>query len=490
VKTFLLILIILASCTTQDQLTTIKQAKTTNCINDCLPEQTRCTGNSYQVCTNTDFDSCSEWSQTQPCKEGQSCKNGKCEGIPTEQKQPTTEKTTQPIQKEQPKTVQPTTPPAQTIPPVQTTTPSQTKQLAQAIIGSACQKGQTCDDNNPNTIDTCYAQTCVYFPKTCEHLQGDQNPRNVKFAIIPQEFTSLSSETMQKINQHVEKILNTEPFKTHANEMDFYLFNTNFQFITPNTVTSTDNLRNVLDIVKSSCNADEIIIILNREYQDGLGPQHVAITTINDLVATIHELGHSFGGLGDTYLGWTLFDGNTPYEEGSLSRETGTQNTDIAGCPKWCQSNTGTYQTACTQITDEQTCRTYERELYTGPEGTHWACTAEKKCCVWLPETHTFFNSKCVSVRDNTNIGVGCYGNSGCYYGGIRGTPIWRSEVDTIGLMGEGMRISKDFSDVEKRGIENVFACCYPQNCQNYPAAQCQTFASTYSRFTHCNTCT
>lgn len=49
------------------------------CQDECNDGSRRCADDGYQVCGDYDTDDCTEWSETTPCKAGETCSNGSCQ---------------------------------------------------------------------------------------------------------------------------------------------------------------------------------------------------------------------------------------------------------------------------------------------------------------------------------------------------------------------------------------------------------------------------
>ncbi len=357
-----------------------------------------------------------------------------------------------------------------------------------------CTSDSDCDEGNSNDIHACVGSDslakCEYYPKpTCTYVYGTQNDKNVKFAIILQNIDMSDSQKVNAILlNHINKIITTEPFASHKNEMDFYFVNTQVSLGIPNGNPGFDS-KKAAEFAQQSCGANQTIVIYDSEKRDviGGGGGGVAISSAFDPWITLHELGHSFSGLGDNYLTFIPYNG-TPIPYWSTY-----PNTDVAGCSKWCSSYTQAYSNACTKITSQTDCgekgRTFDSQF------NSWECQDPDNCCVWLPQKDPYFNSQCVEVRGHTNIGLDCQDGAGCFFG-VPGQydpnvnqGVWRP-FDTQGIMTvSSIDGTQTYNSIESNTIETVFDCCYPQSCSNYPAAKCSQFASTYPRFSTCNSC-
>jgi len=282
---------------------------------------------------------------------------------------------------------------------------------------------------------------------------------NLDIVFIPNGFAQNELlEFKGTLKDHISLILGTEPFRSYSNRINFYFLRT------------TENLQSAYSLVYklrqhlvTLCEgADELITLSHDKNQgvvlsmDGKASHH-AISSIYSPWVTVHELGHSFGNLGDTYVGWMSFDGNPGAD--FLSTVNTQPNIDVGGCPKWCKSNTGPYSTECTEIPDELSCRQHERTLQPFNDQTHWSCNDPIKCCVWLTEPDPFFKTQCVNFRDDKNIGTDCFETSGCYYGAGSAQMIWRSS-NSENIMGDDTMKAESFDAVSEQALRAIFERC------------------------------
>ena len=328
------------------------------------------------------------------------------------------------------------------------------------ILSAECHTNSDCDDENPNTLDFCESPStknakCVNRLLNCIDLvkTGDIS-KNLDIIFVPDKIDEQELNNFQnKLNEHINTILSVEPFKSKKERINFYFLKVSENFGYFDGAPQEDKVKTFVQI---GCgNMDEILVMMGegavgRAAIYGTVGGHFAVSGIENPWNTIHEFGHSFGGLIDNYVGWILFDGNPTLADPYIA-----PNIDVGGCPKWCESHSGVYETECTKITNEEECRHHERtyEYYPGV-GYKWSCNDECKCCVWLPNPDPFFKTRCVNFRGNKNIGNNCYGNSGCYYGS-NGQIAWRSTLDS-GIMTDNQRRSLEFEDVSRRALEKI----------------------------------
>jgi hypothetical protein len=322
---------------------------------------------------------------------------------------------------------------------------------------------------------------CIVLTKT-----GDPT-KNLDIVFVPDNIRDLV-DFRTKLNDHINAILSVEPFKSKRDRINFYFLNVTENF---GLLDGTGDWVQTRTAALSACeNVDEIIVMIP---SSPLGystiGDHFSLSSIQDTWKTVHEFGHGFAGLGDTYVGIIRYNGTPDLRNEAVP----TPNIDAGGCSKWCQSNSGPYSSACTQITDEVECRHHERRL---GQDNQWTCDDPLKCCVWLPYNDPFFGTRCVDFRSNRNIGINCLGDSGCYYG-ANGQIAWRSvqrteENDgstTDSIMNNDQRLTYNFGAVERQSLEDIFTCCYPESCTNFPLQKCQNLAGKYNAFKNCDVC-
>jgi len=325
---------------------------------------------------------------------------------------------------------------------------------------------------------------CIDLVKT-----GDPS-KNLDIVFVPDNIKDLE-KFQSDLSNHINTILSAEPFKSKKDQINFYFLKTseNFGDYTTAGMSGEPPYEKINPLTKKCGGADEIIMMLdkNNSYGAAMPGGHMAISSIDDLYKTLHEFGHSFGGLYDTYMGIIPFNGD--------SNTSGDQsymypNVDSAGCSKWCESKISSYQTACTKIINEQQCRQYKRSQVEISGEKKWSCDDPATCCVWLPEPDPYFKTQCVNLRDDKNIGLNCVANSGCYYGAF-GKNVWRSVQGTQtgdfsktnSVMNDDTRFVKNFGSVEIKSMDKIFQCLYPQSCNNYDTQGCKDLSLKYLAF-------
>ncbi len=85
-------------------------------------------------------------------------------------------------------------------------------------------------------------------------------------------------------------------------------------------------------------------------------------------------------------------------------------NCDVDGCPKWCTDSqkepSGVLYDYCKDLS-ENLCKSNNN-------------------CFWRTEIDSFYKTRCVPFRDETDRGIGCLEGTGCYYN-CNGVGAWRS---------------------------------------------------------------
>jgi hypothetical protein len=361
-----------------------------------------------------------------------------------------------------------------------------------------CVNGNLIDDASACGCPAGYTSSgdsCIKFIEvgTCGSLiKTDDASKNVDIVFLSLDKIGSSNlnEFQLGLNEHINLMLSIEPFKSKKDYINFYFLKVDENFWDEQYVDYTK----IYSFLARCEEVDEVITLMNQG--GGGGGAHFAAAPYFYPLTTVHEFGHSFGGLVDTYVHSIFYNGDPGL---IVANADSSPNIDNAGCPKWCQSNTGPYQTACTLITNEQECRHHERTLDSDGK---WSCQKPgssssddiSKCCVWLSEPDPFFGTKCVNFRDEKNIGVNCVGNSGCFYGAFGSQTVWRSVgktypddalTDSIMNIGGGEGF-QEFGIVEVNIMNKIFDCCYPRTLDNFPQQECQQLASKYSAFSGC----
>lgn len=330
---------------------------------------------------------------------------------------------------------------------------------------------------------SCQNRECVVNinDTQCEKLSVNNEGNNkINIIFVPDNVSQGKLDSFKnRLMSHVDIFYQTEPFKSHKAVLNFYFLNTTQPF-SYNGQISFDSNR--LGILSSTCNyniSQFIIVTKEHVFTPAMLGERMASTPIDDPWTTLHEFGHSFAGLSDTYY-------PTINHQGTGAFGYDAPNTDEGGCKKWCTSDTGVYNTECTRITDENECKQHERT----PNEWGWGCNSPEKCCVWLYQQDPFFKSQCVNVRDHKNIGINCLEKTGCYYGtNYQGK--WRpnDDFDTnsyMGIMGGDVIQPWRYDPVSIRTINLKIQCCYPQQNNNYPT-ECKNYSEKYNAFSGCN---
>lgn len=334
------------------------------------------------------------------------------------------------------------------------------------------------DDSTPSTlIDNKKPSTLCESLST--NTEGDDK---VNILFIPNtDDENDFSIYKNKLSDQVEVFYNTEPYKSNRKILNFY-FLKNKEIIYKNDSIYFDQIlkSKLAKLAQDNCTykITQYIVVVNKPMQvSAMAGEGVATTTIayDDAFATLHEFGHSFAGLVDTYFPFVRNDGTN-----NLANLEGP-NVDLkGGCSGWCQSNTGPYKDACNQITDEKTCKMFNRI----PNQYGGDCRSMETCCVWLNDNAVdpFFNSRCVDLVGTRNIGLSCLPNTGCYYGAYYSGE-WRSTEGFDTIMSGG---GTEYDPVSTRAIDLKIKCCYPQEGEEFPK-ECKNYADKYSAFYGCN---
>ena len=311
-----------------------------------------------------------------------------------------------------------------------------------SVLQKQCWFLDECDDGKTNTLDWCEEFVCKRQETTCEDLviKGDEATK-LDIVFVAEGFHTAADFQLlrEKYPLHIAELLKREPFKPNSNKVNFHLVSGSFDFgyTKPGNL---DKARELATKVARHCypNADEIVVFVNRQ---GVGEtgifathgEHYALTSIYDPVMFVHEFGHSFGALGDEYIEWYLFDGEPNRNSFNDQAATAFNSPNIdhqVGCPKWCTGPAVKVEDECTRITDETTCRRHNRYLDT--MYNKWTTSEPTQNCVWLPRPHPLFQSRCVKIYDNTDLGSNCLQGAGCYHGAWSSQTFYRPSPDSI----------------------------------------------------------
>jgi len=322
------------------------------------------------------------------------------------------------------------------------------------------------------------------YTYTCDPLSTNiegNNKLNILF--IPGNATEEDLDYLKNnLLTKVSDFYNIEPFKSNRELLNFY-FLRNTEPVYKNGVYLEEPFKAKWQkIANESCpykiTQYLMVIDYNMQVFSTLGEGIAVTTTSGDSFNIIHEFGHSFAGLVDTYFPFVRNDG-----VGDLERLDGP-NVDEGGCSRWCQSNSGVYETSCTKITNEAECKMFNRisNQYGGD------CGDLENCCVWLKDNAVdpFFKTKCVNLVGYKNIGIECLEGTGCYYGTFHQGK-WRSIESFNTIMG-GDAVNLIFDPVSIKALELKIKCCYPQTCNNFPS-ECKEYSKKYLAFADCGEC-
>jgi hypothetical protein len=307
----------------------------------------------------------------------------------------------------------------------------------QQFLNYTCIADNECSDDDPNTFDYCEykatsSATCKHLNFKCRDLliQGSSsNKLDIVFL-----FAGISTErdlslAKEKIIDHIKELLRREPFYSNYKKINFHLMDISF----PDTALKQgmDYFKTPVQRCFNNLESDQVIIFT--ESIEGVGQgqggkNNISLTDWGDPQITVHEFGHTFGGLGDEYLYNFHSDGRpndatfTPLQFEIINLD------DTPGCPKWCSGEPRFVQDECTVISDETECKQHNRVL--SSDGKWWTPRSLTTSCVWLPQLHPVFKSRCVKIYGDVNIGTNCLPGSGCYYG-AQNSQTWERSVPT-----------------------------------------------------------
>ena len=230
------------------------------------------------------------------------------------------------------------------------------------------------------------------------------------------------------------------PLKENINEFNVYYTDFNLNcYPTGNTQHgSGENCVNRANHIARMTNSRIVITILDFDGIEMLGlggsnrvlMSRVAGPVSEKTLATkmlVHEFGHAFANLSDEYSNTmaTMDLSNRP-------------NVDITGCPTWCSGDLNTQVPRFEDFNNFITCAKnitnnfedyYQEDPYTG------ACGA-------IPSQYSF---------DETNIGVNCIDETGCYWN-AKGITNYRSSQNSLMRFWE---TSNEFNRISREAIQS-----------------------------------
>lgn len=324
-------------------------------------------------------------------------------------------------------------------------------------------------------------------PSICEPLSTNiEGNDKVNILFIPANTTEDKLDYFKdKLLTHAEVFYKTEPFKSNKSLLNFYFLRSNEIQYKDDFIPIGDFKEKVAKLAEVNCSYKisvyAIVVDANIQVFSELG-SGIFLASIgigeNTTFPTIHEFGHAFAGLIDTYSPIYRFDGT------SNLANLGGPNIDLkGGCSEWCQSNTGPYKDNCNQITDGSTCKMFNR--IPNPYGGDGGVCKSGDCCVWLNNNAVdpFFKSRCVDLIGYTNIGESCLAGTGCYYGAYSSGE-WRPTEGFFTIMSGG---GTKYDPVSVRTIDLKIKCCYPQKGDIQPS-ECKEYSEKYPAFKGCYT--
>ncbi|MBD3363561.1 hypothetical protein GF362_07640 [Candidatus Dojkabacteria bacterium] len=307
--------------------------------------------------------------------------------------------------------------------------------------------------------------------KGCQPIYGEYNAP-LKILFLNLNDAPYYSELVNDIIHNQFK--NIEPFKYFFDSTSFYSLD-------------ISSLRNINEEIKSECKIDDLraiikIVIRESEYE-GFAGEYALIGTqlqndVSQYLSTtgnytpLHEIAHLFG-LSDLYQSQIKLDGSAI----KVSKDYLTQalNVDNPGCTKWCRDYKPVSQynqtsaSKCIQISDKETCITYNRNSL-------GICDYENTfptCCVWSDTPFNYFDSRCIPAYDSENIGLNCSDGTGCYLGGDHSNNAFRPVLTKEESIMMNQRKADGFDPVSEKALTNILRCClteyaYDEACTNF----------------------
>ncbi len=275
-------------------------------------------------------------------------------------------------------------------------------------------------------------------------------------------------------------LFNIEPFKKNKSKFNIAYIDKNLD----NNFYTQDNrvLEEVYFFTVNKLFKPDLIIWISNNFKSGGNAGAFSITLRVDSRANevlVHELGHTVGLLLDEYSTNDICQ--TSEDDTCFKRETDnlkwSPNTDVLGCPKWCQSFDLTKDPllmedlqTCGAINNKDECR--NKTVPEIPELISFGFTSRYPCS-WFQTKHPFFNKNCVpadTIRYG-NIGINCAVGEGCFYGANTGFLAFRSSKVSIMLQNSFYPYFY-FNKVSQNSLNKFFDCCYPRQ----ESAECKAW--------------
>lgn len=258
---------------------------------------------------------------------------------------------------------------------------------------------------------------------------GDSS-KKIDILVVPVNYKGSELDIFQKeiLTKHVDYLFSKDPFSLNKDK-----FNIWFLDVDSDIDCSYENGRSCWNriennVVQTSCTFADKIIVLDKEgaggYASGFGTK-TAVTrgssNQESVGVTMHEFGHSLGGLADEY------------DDSSRSSMTDLPNCDAFACPKWCSSKSDYVKPQCDRNFNQQSC---SNDSYNGVK------------CIWS------FNKCDYPYFSNINFGQSCQEDTVCYYG-CGGRFGYRSSQFSI--MGDpNLGKNREYNSVSKRQIQKM----------------------------------
>ncbi len=188
---------------------------------------------------------------------------------------------------------------------------------------------------NPSEKQLVFENSSVIkiFGTKCEPIIYNGNPSDkIDITIIPYKYTDLGKFRKEAVDLIRKGIMSYGSFSDESKKINFYIVNQSEELGCKRDKT-TGVLVNCNDArvqeVASQCPSDSIIVLIDDKDFCGAASSYVRVCNgWNPEQVAVHELGHSFAGLGDEYVYSSAYPGLDINEEEY-------PNCDIFGCEKW-----------------------------------------------------------------------------------------------------------------------------------------------------------
>jgi len=335
--------------------------------------------------------------------------------------------------------------------------------------------GNFVDDNCDGLIDT-EDSGCEY--RCLSVLNNGDFKDKIDVVFMPNGFLSDAEIDYFKdtilplhIGTQGHGILSMEPFTSNSDKFNFWYIDEkiDYDFTYDDPHLFFDNKHISEDLIQEKCPYYDEMIVLDKDsiggkastgYHWAISPAGPDYYGSDAEYVTVHEFGHSFGGLADEYANIRAF------------YPSSRPNSDVYGCADFGCTGTSTRAEP-----PWQRCWSYEFQ------GGEVACDADPDCKWYIEKDECILAS---SQWGNYTSGLNCPSGVECWHN-CQSTSAFRSSEDSI------MRSSYSggFNRISSDHMNNIMKCCYPESLADFNSVSpscVDWIKGNYYRFRECAT--